>query len=217
MTDRGYLNLLSHLNRPQTTLPLATIQASIAHYLAHIQPSATPLAATIVSSPFFRSANHAKLSALLTAFRHAVHFKIKVLKDEQSNVFVRGLSARTTDWVGGVLAGLQGGQALLRLACCSGLLQGLEDWEKELRARDCRMRRRVEEELVVALAEMMDQFAPNTRTTWEKEFGSGSQLQAEEGQLCCLRSMYRVLIPLARDAPVDVPRDFTSNTTRGSG
>ncbi|KAI0345822.1 hypothetical protein BDW22DRAFT_1353428 [Trametopsis cervina] len=183
MTDRGYLNLLSHLARSSTTLPLSTIQGSVAHYLAHINPSPTPLAATVVGSPFFRRASHIKLDGLATAFRHGVHLKMKVLKDEPGGVFTRRLGARLADWVAEVLKGLQGGFSLLRLTCYTGLLQGLGDWEHELKAKDGQMRRGVEEELVVALAEVMDQFTPDTSTGWEKEFKVESQVETEEGML----------------------------------
>lgn len=182
MTDRGYLNLLSHLSRPQTTLPFKTIQASIAHYLAHVQPSPTPLAATVVSSPFFqKSPTHAKLDGLVTAFRHAVHIKVKLIKDEPGGLFTRGTSARVGEWSAEVLKGLQGGMSLLRLSCCTGILQGLEDWEEDLKAKAGRMRRRVEEELVLALAEVMDLIAATSSAGWEMEFPHESQFTSDGG------------------------------------
>lgn len=174
MSDRGYINLLSHLNRITTTLSLPTIQASIAHYLAHIQPSPTPLAATVISSPLFRTFSHPKLESLSTAFRHAVHLKVKLLKIEQGSLLSRSLKARVGEWVQGVMKGLQGGQELLRLACFTGLLLGLNDWEEDLSTKETRMRRRVEEELVISLAEVMELYPHKSALGWEREFNSGS-------------------------------------------
>ncbi|KAI0086488.1 hypothetical protein BDY19DRAFT_960151, partial [Irpex rosettiformis] len=183
MTDRGYLNLLSHLTRPTTNLPLQTIQGSIAHYLAHVQPSPTPLAATIVSSPFFRNALYERLDGLSAAFRHAIHVKVKALKEEPRGVFTRSLYSRLDVWVREVLNGLQGGIPLLRLACYTGMVQGLEDWDDELKTKEGRIRRKVEEELVVVLAEVMDEFTVASSTGWEKEFTQEAQTQTAEGML----------------------------------
>jgi hypothetical protein len=193
MTDRGYLNLLSHLTRSSTNLPLQTIQGSIAHYLAHIHPSPTPLAATVVSSPFFRHASYERLDGLATALRHAVHVKVKALNDEPGGVFTRSVSARVASWTGEVSNGLQGAVPLLRLTCYTGLVQGLEDWDGELKAKDGAMRRRVEEEFVVALAEVMDQLTATSSTGWEKEFTREAKMQNDEGE--CVRmvnSMFQV-------------------------
>lgn len=211
MTDRGYLNLLSHLTRTQTTLPLKTIQASIAHYLAHILPSPTPLAATVVSSPFFlKNVSYAKLDGLVVAFRHAVHIKMKLIKEEPRGLFTRGTNARVAEWSAEMLKGLQGGQSLLRLACYAGLLQGLGDWEEELKAVESRMRRRVEEELVVALAEVMDLFTAASSTGWEKEFSHDSHLQVEEGMVQCVYLLQAEFNTFDRRVAANVPCYCTS-------
>lgn len=183
MTDRGYLNLLSHLTRPSTNLPLQTIQGSVAHYLAHIHPSPTPLAATVVSSTFFRHASHERLDGLVTAFRHAVHVKVKALKEEPGGVFTRSLHSRLSEWVREVLNGVQGGVPLLRLACYAGIVQGLQDWDSELKTKEGRTRAKVEEELVVALAEVMDHLMATSSAGWEKEFTRDAQIQTGEGML----------------------------------
>ncbi|KAL4244684.1 hypothetical protein ABKN59_010246 [Abortiporus biennis] len=176
MTDRGYTSLLSHLNKSSTNLPLATFQVSVAHYLAHIQPTPTPFAATVISSPYFRSFNHPKLEALSTAFRHALHFKIKLIKKESTGMFSRSVRGRLGEWVIAVLKGLQGGEEILRLACCNGLLLGLGDWEGELAAKEIKFRVRVEEELVVALAEVMELHPYISPSGWESEFKQGSSV-----------------------------------------
>lgn len=171
MADRGYTNLLSHLNRFTTTLALTTIHASIAHYLAHIQPSATPLAGIVVSSPLFSTVTFSILDGLTVAFRHAVHIKVRLLKREERSLFSRGLTARTAEWVADVLKGLEGGRPILRLACVCGLLLGLSDWEEDLEARNGWVRRKAEEEVVIALAEVID-MEPSSSSLWEREFKS---------------------------------------------
>ena len=180
MADRGYINLLSHLNRATTNLPIQTIQSSIAHYLAHVQPLPTSFTAIVISSQLFRTLTLPKLESLSTAFRHGVHVRIKLLQGEPSGLFTRSLKARVGDWVYAVLKGLQGGQTMLRLAAFDGLLLGLEDWEAELNAKQTRMRGKVEEELVVALAEAMDMYPLNASSVgWETEFMPNSVYQSE--------------------------------------
>lgn len=179
MADRGYTNLLSHLNRPTSTLPLSTIEASIAHYLAHIHPSATPLAGIVVSSPLFRLATYDFLDGLTVSFRHAVHIKVRELKREERGLFSRGLTTCTAEWVAEVLKGLQGGRSILRLACASGLLLGLADWEDDLKAKDGWVRRKVEEEVVIALAEVID-MDPSSSSPWEREFKT--HMHSPEGE-----------------------------------
>ena len=78
MADRGYLHLLAHLTRPSTALALPTLRASLAHYLAALQPAPTPLAAASVSAPLFRAFAHARLAALCGACRDALHLRVRV-------------------------------------------------------------------------------------------------------------------------------------------
>jgi hypothetical protein len=182
MSDRGYTNLLVHLHRPTTTLPLPAIQAVLAHHLAHLFPP-TPLAATAVSSPLFLSQplTHSKLQALSNAFRHSTHIKFRAITSPPSSrlraLFVRSLGPRVRQWVGAVMGGVQGGQPVMRLACCSGLLMGLEDL-RVAEKLEVGGRGGVEEEVVVALAEVMDTYAysygygrpSHGVEEWEEEF-----------------------------------------------
>lgn len=169
LPDRGYTNLLNHLHRASTSLSLEALQASIAHYLANVEPSPTPLAASVISSPLFRPFSHAKLLALSTAFRHAVHFKYQSIKKDNDTIFRRSPKARLSEWAKAVVKGCQGGQAMLRMVCFGGLLLGLEDVKAKIEGGAGRGK--VENELVVALAEVMDLYASmQSLAGWEKEF-----------------------------------------------
>ncbi|KAJ8455269.1 hypothetical protein ONZ51_g12546 [Trametes cubensis] len=168
MSDRGYINLIRHLTRASSTLPLETLQASIAHYLARppipIPGSPTSLTATALGSPLFRIHTHARLSALALAFRHAVHLRVGVLKEEAEanpgGLLSRGVNVggRLARWFKDVREGFKGSDAVIHLACASGLLLGLEDWETvlQLKEKERRERAKVEEEVVIALAEVID-------------------------------------------------------------
>ncbi|KAK7690115.1 hypothetical protein QCA50_006763 [Cerrena zonata] len=186
-TDRGYYNLLGHLSRPSTTLPLETLQASIAHYLAHVQPTPTPFVALVISSPLFQQSlststststssgtSYTTLQALSTAFRHAIHLKLNHLTSKPSTIFSRSFQSRVDEWVHAVLNGLQGGLPVFRLACASGILLGLEDWEVDLKLKEkeAKVRRKVEEEVVVSLAEVLELYPYlSSASHWRSEFG----------------------------------------------
>src|SRR6267154_6424896 len=116
--DRGHTLLLSSLRSKTTKTPLPTIQALIVHYLANIHPSPTPLAATIVSSPIFLPFSHSKLELLSTSFRHTVHSKLQALKADLNGLFSPTLDTQFNVWSLAILQGLEGGHAIIRLACC---------------------------------------------------------------------------------------------------
>ncbi|KAJ8583880.1 hypothetical protein M405DRAFT_747952 [Rhizopogon salebrosus TDB-379] len=174
--DRVYTLLLSSLGtrRPESVkTPLPTIQALIIHYLANITPSPTPLAATIVSSPVFHPLSHSELELLSTSFRHATHSKLQALKAESSGLFSPSLDTQLNVWSLAVLQGLEGGHPIIRLACCSGLLLGLEDALQHLPAKERDVKSIVEDELVMTFADVIDQFS--TSDSWGKEFGSAAE------------------------------------------
>ncbi|KAI0631994.1 hypothetical protein C8Q77DRAFT_1210348 [Trametes polyzona] len=196
MSDRGYVNLIRHLARPASTLPLETLQASIAHYLARppvpLPGSPTPLAAAALSSPLFRPYAHRTLSALALAFRHAVHLRVGVLKElaerAPAGLFARGagvdVPGKLARWTAEVRAGFEGSEGVVRLACASGLLLGLEDWDAELRfgEKEGRARAKVEEEVVLALAEVVDEYA-REGSGWENDFKRTVGAKGEEDPL----------------------------------
>ncbi|PCH40275.1 hypothetical protein WOLCODRAFT_162231 [Wolfiporia cocos MD-104 SS10] len=179
MADRGYYHLLSQLYRPISSLSWTTIQASIAHYLAHLSQSPTPLAGSVISSPLLQPFSHTKLEAICAAFRQAVHLKVKLLQEERGSVFARSLHYRLEAWLRDILQGFQGGHPTLKLICCGGLLLGLEDLGSEVHARNRSIRRRVEEEVILALAETIDTYSyVQFPADWAKDF----KAESEDGQ-----------------------------------
>ncbi|KAJ7069965.1 hypothetical protein C8F01DRAFT_1114777 [Mycena amicta] len=173
MSAPGYAHLLTHLQNPSS--PLHTIQAALAHHLATLSPLPTPLAAIVVSSPLFTAQplTHQKLQTLFTAFRHATHIRFREAQkiDEKRSfvdaAFARALRTRIALWANAVLKGIKGGQPLLRLACCGGLLAGLEDLESAEQLVVSRSQ--IEDEAVVSVAEVMDMYS-GSPSTWETEF-----------------------------------------------
>ncbi|TCD60595.1 hypothetical protein EIP91_009826 [Steccherinum ochraceum] len=86
---------------------------------------------------------------------------------------------------------------MLRLAAYDGTLLGLEDWENELSLKESRVRGKVEEELVVALAEAMDMYPLNASSMgWETEFMPNAANQSEG---CTLSTAYLIV---ARSLPL---------------
>lgn len=196
-SDRGYTLLLSHLHSPTSKLPLSTIQGALAHHLATISPLPTSLAATAITSPFYLSQpfTYEKLQSFSTAFRHASHLKYRALVDAAKTrsrvqaLLGSSMQATMGQWVMDVLQGVHGGHPVLRLASCSGLLLGVEDLkageksEKQEGVDVGTARFAVEDENVVALAEVMDTYAYGFTSgtslhgveEWEKEFQPAGQ------------------------------------------
>ncbi|KAJ3574471.1 hypothetical protein NP233_g1749 [Leucocoprinus birnbaumii] len=191
--DRAYTNLLAHLQNAKPTLPLTTIQSALAHYLAHLSPLPTPLAGLAISSPLYLAQPFTadRLQSLLTAFRHATHSRYRKQIDAMKNrsrigtLFSKSLNAALDQWIEEVVKGVQGGHSVLRLSSLSGLLLGISDLEAEVgktqsddaSARALRLehsRNSVEDELVVAVAEVMDTHSYGLALVavndWEHEF-----------------------------------------------
>ncbi|CCM04924.1 uncharacterized protein FIBRA_07121 [Fibroporia radiculosa] len=187
--DRGYFVLLSYLHKPTTSLSLATVQASIAHYLANSPQVPTSLAGSIVSSVLFQPFSYAKLELLYTAFRQAVHLKVKLLQKEKGGIFSPSPNQILLQWTRNVLDGLRGGHSTLKLVCAGGLLFGLNDLEDHLRVREGRLRREVEEEAVLSLAEVLDTYSyVQFPADWAKDFKSESEDGEEPLALSLLMS-----------------------------
>ncbi|KAI9509188.1 hypothetical protein F5148DRAFT_784784 [Russula earlei] len=180
---REYTILLTHLHRPSSSLPLSTHQSLISHFLAQTL-TPTPLTATVISSPLFRPFSHAKLVTLVTAFRHAVHLRLKAIENEETTLFTRGIRPRMTEWVHGIVKGFKGGQAVIRFVCAGGILFGSEDLKSKLGADPGTgsVRAKTEDELIIALTEILDLYGAPKDSTWEKEF----QPETERGELGAL-------------------------------
>ncbi|KAG2065595.1 hypothetical protein BDR04DRAFT_1108247 [Suillus decipiens] len=191
--DRGHTLLLSSLGRSNNKTSLSTIQVLIVHYLANIHPSPTPLAATIVSSPIFLPFSHSKLQVLSTSFRHAVHSKLQMLKADSSGLFSPSIDTQLNVWSLAIFQGLEGGHAIIRLACCSGLLLGLEDILQHLPANKRDVKGIVEDELVMTFADVIDQFS--TSDTWGKEFHSAAESADALALSLIIASQSLLLVP----------------------
>lgn len=172
--NAGFKALLAHLHSPELKVPLETLQSALAHQLAEVTPSPTPLTAAAISSPHFTAHIHTlpRIQALSIAFRHAVQLRFRILSKGAENthlpVFSRSLHSQLREWSRGVLQGLLGGNPVLRVSALSGLLLGREDvkaghsmtldWHK------------VEDELLVALAEVLDTYpSVGPPAGWEED------------------------------------------------
>lgn len=109
----------------------------------------------------------------MSVFRHAVKARRQVLAQSHEErwtvtkaIFSRSVQSGVETWVTEVMKGLQGGQAVLRFSCLVGLLLGLKDLAGAYGEFT-----QVEDEIIVALAEVMDTHAQTvTADDWEKEF-----------------------------------------------
>ncbi|EIN12584.1 hypothetical protein PUNSTDRAFT_60653 [Punctularia strigosozonata HHB-11173 SS5] len=208
-TDRNYRNLLAHLHDPSTKLALPAIQAAVAHYIASLEPAPTPLAAIVVSSPYFRACEQTQLDALSTAFRHAVHLKYKAAENDHGGVFSPGTNARMNTWAKATLAGLQGGHPLLRLACAGGLLQGLDDTRVQLGGDGSGARGRSEAEVVLAFAAAIDQSPSND--AWAGSSDAPNTDVSRKALTLACRSLPLVSSRKMTALPLDVVADLTSS------
>ncbi|KAF8904131.1 hypothetical protein CPB84DRAFT_1814520 [Gymnopilus junonius] len=170
-SDSGYTILLAHLHDPTSKLSLGTLQGALAHHLATTLPIPTPLAATAISSPFYLS----------QPFRAKTRSKL-------SSILGRTMQAAMGQWVTDVSKGVHGGHPVLRLAALSGLLLGVEDvkiGDRKVKKEGIDVgsaRSGVEDETIVALAEVMDTYAYGVSSSssngveeWEREFQPAGQ------------------------------------------
>ncbi|KAF9267284.1 hypothetical protein L218DRAFT_984839 [Marasmius fiardii PR-910] len=185
----NYAGLLQHLHRTERVLPLETIQAALSHHLANVQPLPTSLVATAISSNLFLATPFTlpPLQSLQISLRHALHLKYALLDKPQglsSSIFTRSIRSRMNQWVSDLMKGLQDGHPVMRLTAATGVLLGLKDL-REGKSLELGTRRTVEDEIVVAFAEVMDLYRhevtednegqnfneTSTRTAeWEREF-----------------------------------------------
>ncbi|KAI6123479.1 hypothetical protein EDD16DRAFT_1691528 [Pisolithus croceorrhizus] len=197
-SERGYSVLLSSLHRASApTPPLSTLQGLIVHYLARLSPAPTPLAATIVGSPLFRPFSLIKLDALKTSFRHAVHTKLHLLKDAPTGLFLPSLNVQLNAWLVAILKGLEGGHAITRLACCSGLLLG------HLPSKQRDVESSVQDEIVLAFADVIDLFTSSD--SWGKEFRPETEAGEEDALTLSLITCAEALLAVPPEKFVALP------------
>ncbi|KAI6013559.1 hypothetical protein EDC04DRAFT_694037 [Pisolithus marmoratus] len=207
-SERGYSVLLSSLHRASApALPLSTLQGLIVHSLARLSPAPTPLAATIVGSPLFRPFSLTKLDALKTSFRHAVHTKLHLLKDAPTSVFLPSLNTQLSAWLGAILRGLEGGHAITRLACCSGLLLGVEDILKCLPSKQRDVESSVQVEIVLAFVDVIDLFTSSD--SWRKEFRPETEAGEEDAPTLSLITSAEALLTVPPEKFVALPLQQT--------
>ena len=84
------------------------------------------------------------------------------------------------EWVRGLVKGFKGGQAVIRFVSVGGILLGLDDLIKKLGAdlASGSVRAKVEDELIVALSEIVELYGAPKDSAWEKEF----QPETEQGE-----------------------------------
>ena len=164
--DKGYLNLLAHLRQPKSSLSEETLHSAICHYL--IQSSPTPLVESILASPRWQSTPLSLKSTLGlgNSFKSAAYLKWQDLKKSERGFFDVSISSEFTTWTRDILNGSKNGFALLRVSILGGLLSGLALLSSNAKIAI----RQVEEELVIAFAEIMDLIFRSNSDPWANEF-----------------------------------------------
>ena len=100
-----------------------------------------------------------------------MHLKFQLSRKESRGLFGGSISKHLSDWLQSVLEGLDGGEPLLKLAVCGGLLSALNDIKSEVSVK---VAGKLEEELVlsfsVVLGEASAQSINGDDDAWEREF-----------------------------------------------
>jgi len=188
--NQEFQNLLMHLQQPSSKLGIRSLAGAVAHSIATLPlPYPTTVAASVIASPRWNDSN---VTLLLTAFRQAVHTKRTILNAEPGSLLSPTRSTRFKQWTRGVYDGLKTGNVTLRGAALGGLLLGLEDVKNELDAG--LVRSRVEDEVVVAFAELFD--APNTGDDWEQEFQPSTKSTSSQFITHTWRRLFSIDAPM---------------------
>lgn len=167
----------------------------------------------------FRRAAHYKVHALLgnpDPANPSVPTPSSSSQGILSSIFSLPLESRLSTWIRDILNGLQGGSSVARFACLGGLIIGLEDLERQRDAREAghttdvdgkgevdevvvvrrRSRGQVEDETIVALAEVMGAYPlPSSiqptddgvsSSGWESEFAQNISGMTGRGKFVVL-------------------------------
>lgn len=201
-----------------TPLAAATVGSSVFHFPDQMDAEAIN-GRLEMALKAFRRAVHYKVHALLGKPDPAdPSASTSSSQGVVSSIFSLPLTSRLSIWIRDILNGLQGGSPVVRFACLGGLLVGLEDLERQKAARKAGLetntnekgetdevvavrrytRGRVEEEVVVALAEVMEAYPlPSSdqstdhgglKSDWESEFAQNTSGMAG-------RSKFTITVP----------------------
>jgi hypothetical protein len=113
--------------------------------------------------------------------------KFKLLEDEKPGLFTTSVNSRLGAWTRAVVSGFSGGQGVIRLVGAGGILLGLEDLHEKIGVSRGRFstRGKTEDEVVVAVAEVMDVYGARKDDAWEKEFHP----ETEHGEGSAIRTL----------------------------
>lgn len=151
--DENYRRLLTLLQSSAEKLHPAVVPAA-AELLGRLPvPLPTTLAASIVASPVW---NDSSLSSVLLAFRHAVHYKVKILLEPTPSALSLSPSPswQYRTWIRAICSGLHHGRHDIRFSALSGVLLGMEDVKDQLEAWGAR--NNVEDEVIISFADCFD-------------------------------------------------------------
>jgi len=100
-----------------------------------------------------------------------VHLKFQLSRKESRGLFGGSISKHLSDWLQSVLEGLDGGEPLLKLAVCGGLLSALNDIKSEVSVK---VAGKLEEELVLSFSAVLGEASAQSTNgdddAWEREF-----------------------------------------------
>ena len=177
LEDRQYLNLLSHLRRPSSSLPVETLRSTLPYYLSKLSiEHVTTLTATVLASGYWLPVSVERAPILGTVFQHALLLRHKNIEEEKNNSFLslsRSIRSQLNSWIEAVLKGASSGDLLLRLYIYGGVISGakqLELIDEDLNSMDSR----TQSAFVTVTAELLANEAPRAR--WNQEFRSAREL-----------------------------------------
>ena len=221
-TSIAYYLAYGRKNQPNgqspTPLAAATVGSSMFQFSDQMGAEAVNERLEMVMKAFRRAA-HYKVHALLgnpDPANPSVPTPSSSSQGILSSIFSLPLESRLSTWIRDILNGLQGGSPVARFACLGGLVIGLEDLERQRAAREAghttdvdgkgevdevvvvrrRSRGQVEDETIVALAEVMGAYPlPSSiqptddgvsSSGWESEFAQNISGMTGRGKFVVL-------------------------------
>lgn len=130
LEDRQYINLLAHLRKDASNLPMKTFQSTLPYYLSRLAVEhVTTLTATVLASGYWLPVNTERALALASIFQQATTLKYKLVDEaKQKSVFSlsRSRQSQMGSWIRAVMRGGANGNSLLRLSVHGGLNAGIQ-------------------------------------------------------------------------------------------